>query len=122
MPIPDPKTVEGASERSSDLLVWFEIHPTVSIVAFALACMIVIIAYFAGGRENFRKLWMSILCALIISALAMPIFIKFGRAFGLLKTAGGEIFVLLLVMFFISAVAAHIYEIITVSAREARPD
>ncbi|HNY91652.1 MAG TPA: hypothetical protein PKY55_04460 [bacterium] len=122
MPIPDPKTVAVASERSSDLLVWFEVHPTVSIVAFALACLIVVIAYFAGGRENFRKLWMSILCALIISALAMPIFIKFGRAFGLLKTAGGEIFVLLLVMIFISALAAHIYEIITVSAREARPD
>lgn len=122
MPIPEQQLAETATERSGDLLVWFEIHPTVSIVAFALGAMIFIIAYFAGGKENFAKLWASILIALIISVLAMPMFIRFGHLFGLLKSKGGEIFVLLLVMIFISAVASHIYEIITVSAREARPD
>jgi predicted PurR-regulated permease PerM len=111
-----------SGERGGDFLVWFEIHPTVSIVAFALGLMILVIAYFAGGKENFAKLWASILIALVISVLSMPLFIKFGRFFGLLKSKIGEIFVLLLLMIFISALAGHIYEIITVSAREARPD
>ncbi len=122
MPIPDPQTVSQAGERGGDFLVWFEIHPTVSIVAFALGVMIFIIAYFAGGRENFTKLWSSIIISLLISVLSMPIFIKFGHFFGLLKTKLGEIFVLFLFMIFVSALAGHLYEIVTVSAREARPD
>lgn len=122
MPIPEllPPAQGGAGEH--ELLVWFTIHPTISIVALALAMLIFVIAYFAGGRENRAKLLVSILLSLLIGVLSMPLFIKFGRALGLLTSTGGVVFVLVLLMTFIAALSAHIYEIITVSAREARPD
>ena len=122
MPIPDPLQVVAPTVRDGDFLIWFDINPTVSLIALTLGVMIFIMAYFAGGKENRSKLWMSTVLSIVISILAMPLFIRFGRALGILRDKYGEIFILLLLMFFISGLAAHIYEIITVSAREARPD
>jgi hypothetical protein len=122
MPIPDPTLVAATSGRQGDFLVWFDINPTISVVALSLGLLIFVIAYFAGGRENRAKLWMSIALSIVISILAMPLFIKLGKALGLLDSKPGEIFILFLLMIFIAGLSSHIYEIITVSAKEARPD
>ncbi len=121
MPIPDPTPAANAG-KASELLVWFQINETISIVALTVGILIFIIAYFAGGKENLSKLIASTVLSILIAVLAMPLFIKFGRFLGIMNTRGGEIFILLLLLFFISGLSAHIYEIITVSAREARPD
>ncbi len=122
MPIPDPTPVANGVGKPGEFLVWFPVNETISIVALTVGILIFIIAYFAGGKENFSKIIASTVISILIAMLAMPLFIKLGQFFGILNSREGEIFILVLLMFFIAGLSAHIYEIITVSAREARPD
>ncbi len=108
--------------RDQMMVEWFKIDKTVSYVALVVGLFIIVIAYFAGGRENKAKLIFSILSATLIGILSMPLFIKFGRWLGIFGHQWGEIFLLTVFIIFVTALASHAYEIVTVSAREARPD
>ena len=100
---------------------WFDVSETLSFIALAVGVAILVIAYFAGGKENSSKLFFSIIVSTLVGVLVMPLFIKFGLWLGVLDTTGGVITLIILAMLFVSAVAANSYEIVTVTAREARP-
>ncbi len=103
------------------VIEWFKVDKTVAYVALVLGLFIIIIAYFSGGKENRSKLFFSILTAVIVGVLSFPLFVKFGIWTGLFGHQWGEILLLILFFAFISALASHAYEIVTVSAKEARP-
>lgn len=104
-----------------ELLQWFSFSDTVSWVALSLGFLIFILAYYAGGRENRNRLILASLLAMLITALAFPLFLRLGRWLGILHTREGAIFILLLLLLFLSLLSCHIYEIVTVTAREAHP-
>ncbi len=108
-------------QNGGDLLWWPEIHPTVSIVALVLGFLLLVIAYFAGARDNRNKIVFSVISSVLIGILSLPLFIKFGHLLGILANPYGQVAVIVLVIVFVAMVASHAYEIVTVSAREARP-
>ena len=118
--IPADSTAQ-VSQAAQELLWWPEIHSTVSIIALVLGFLILIIAYFAGARDNRSKIVFSVVSAFLIGVLSMPMFIKMARFLGILSEPWGQVTILVLVMFFVALIASHAYEIVTVSAREARP-
>jgi hypothetical protein len=103
------------------LIEWFKVDRTVAYVALVLGIFIIIIAYFSGGKENKSKLLFAIISAVVIGILSFPLFIKFGMWSGLFGHQWGEIILLVFFFTYISALACHAYEIVTVSAKEARP-
>jgi hypothetical protein len=111
-----------AMVRDQMMVEWFKVDKTVSYVALVVGLFIIIIAYFAGGKENKAKLIFSIISATLIGILSMPLFIKFGRWLGIFGHQWGEIFLLSLFIVYVTALSCHAYEIVTVSAKEARPD
>lgn len=121
MSIADSVHVATPVSGLKEPLPWFTINETVSVVALTMGVIIFIISYFAGGRENRNKLIISTILSVMIVSFAMPLFIKFGRWAGLLQSREGTIFILIIVFIFLAAIACHIYEIVTVSAREAHP-
>ncbi|MBN2357232.1 hypothetical protein JXO59_14040 [candidate division KSB1 bacterium] len=121
MPIADTSNVLSPPSGTADSLYWFTINETISIVALTMGVLIFIIAYFAGGRDNRNKLIISTILSVIITSFALPLFLKLGRWLGLLESREGTIFILVLILLFLAALSCHIYEIVTVSAREARP-
>jgi hypothetical protein len=104
-----------------ELLQWFSINNTVSWVALSLGFLIFIMAYYAGGRENRNRLILASFLSLLITTLSFPLFLKLGRWLGILHSREGAIFILLLLLLFLSMLSCHIYEIVTVSARESHP-
>ncbi|MBN1541085.1 hypothetical protein JW992_02995 [candidate division KSB1 bacterium] len=106
---------------TGDLLWWPEVHPTVSIIALVLGFLLLLIAYFAGARDNRNKIIFSVISSVLIGILSLPIFIKFGHFLGILTHPYGQVAVLVVVIIFVAMVSSHAYEIVTVSAREARP-
>ncbi len=102
-------------------LPWFKINETASVVALTMGLIIFIISYFAGGRENRNKLIISTILSVVITTFAVPLFLKFGNWTGLVKSQEGMIFLVLLIFIFLGGLACHIYEIVTVSAKEAHP-
>ncbi len=110
-----------ATQTSQDLLWWPEFHSTVSIVALILGILVFVIAYFAGGVENKSKLLFSTTLAVLIGFLSMPLFIDFFAWLGILDSAYGKLSLFVLLIMFVAGLSCHSYEIVTVSAREARP-
>jgi hypothetical protein len=100
---------------------WITIHQTVSLVALVLACVIFVMGYFAGGKENKNRILFSFLFASVTGILVMPLFLKAGEWLGLTENGWGVAIVIICDFIFIAAVAVNMYEIITVTAREARP-
>jgi len=102
-------------------LSWFHVDETVSYIALALAAAILVIAYFAGGRENRTKLLFSIVLASLLSALITPLLLVLAQWLGITAASWGTIATLCVALILAAAIAAHTYEIVTVTAREARP-
>jgi uncharacterized membrane protein len=102
-------------------LWWPEFNTTVTTIAMALGLLLLIIAYFAGARDNQNKIIFSIFTASLIGFLSMPLFIKLGEILGVIQNRWGRVGILTLAIIFVATVSSHVYEIITVSAREARP-
>ncbi len=109
-------------EREQMIIEWFKVDKTVAYVALVVGLFIIIIAYFSGGRENRHKLIFSILSSAVIGILTMPLFIKFGIWIGLFGYQWGEILLMTIYIFYIAALSCNAYEIVTVSAKEARPN
>ena len=100
---------------------WFHVDTTVSYIALALGAAIIVIAYFAGGRENRNKMIFCILLASVLAVLIMPLLMRLADWLGLLATPWGQIATISSALVFAAVIAAHAYEIVTVTAREARP-
>lgn len=109
-------------EREQMIIEWFKVDKTVAYVALVVGLFIIIIAYFSGGRENRHKLIFSILSSVVIGILTMPLFIKFGIWVGLFGYQWGEIVLMTIYVLYIAALSCNAYEIVTVSAKEARPN
>jgi len=115
-------STEALLVKEQIVIEWFKVDKTVAYIALVVGLFIIIIAHFSGGRENRNKLLFSILSAVIIGVLSFPLFVKFGLWIGLFGHQWGEIFLLSAFMVYIAALASHAYEIVTVSAKEARPN
>ena len=102
-------------------LQWIPINKTLSLIAITLGLAIFVISYFAGGKDNNTKSLFSICFAVLIGLFSFPLFVKAAEWLGIIKTQYGMISVIVIVMIFVAAVATNIYEIVTVTAREARP-
>ncbi len=103
------------------ILTWFPVSETLSLIALALGCALIIIAYFTGARENKAKVLFSIISSMLIIILSMPLFLRLGKWLGILNSTWGAVTVLILALLFAVCVGVHAYEVVTVSAREARP-
>ncbi len=108
-------------EKTSGGIHWIVFNDTISIIALTLGVGIFIISYFAGGRENKSRIFFSIIFSLLVSFFSMPLFIKACEWLGIAGTPWGDIALVTFVMIFVAAVASNAYEIVTVSAKEARP-
>jgi len=116
----DTTTVLLAKEQI--VIEWFKVDKTVAYVALVVGLFIIIIAHFSGGKENRNKLLFSAACASVIGLLTFPLFVKFGHWIGLLGHKWGEIVLMTLFIIYIAALSCNAYEIVTVSAKEARPN
>ncbi|MBN2410321.1 hypothetical protein JXQ31_01440 [candidate division KSB1 bacterium] len=102
-------------------LQWIHMNNTISLIALTLGISIFVISYFAGGKENKSRLVFSVLFALLIGFFSMPLVIKAAHWLGIMESNFGIVFVVTVVMLFVACIAANLYEIVTVTAREARP-
>lgn len=102
-------------------LWWPQIHETVSIIAFVLGFLIMLIANFAGARTNRAKLMFAFLFTSILGVLSMQIILKLAEQFGMMRYTWGSVAIITIVIIYITAVAIHLYEIVIVSSREAIP-
>ncbi len=102
-------------------LWWPQIHETVSLIAFVLGFLIMLIANFAGARTNRGKLIFAFLLTTVLGILAMQIILKVATDLGVLKYTWGTVAVIVVLILYITAVAIHLYEIVIVSSREAIP-
>jgi len=109
------------TEFTNTGLQWIQMNNTIPLIALTLGISIFVISYFAGGRENKTRLLFSVIFALLIGFFSMPLIIKAGHWLGLMNSKFGSIVVITFIMFFVASIAANIYEIVNVSAREARP-
>ena len=55
---------------------WPSINDTVSWVTLIFGLLIYVIAYFAGGKQNQRKILFTMIFCIVAGALSMPIFQK----------------------------------------------
>jgi hypothetical protein len=109
------------TEPVMNSIQWIPINRTISLIALTLGIAIFVISYFAGGKENNTKSLFSICFAVLIGFFSFPLFIKAGEWLGIMNSGYGKIAIITLVMIFVAAIATNIYEIVTVTAREARP-
>ncbi len=109
------------AESAAAGLQWIPMNNTISLIALTLGIAIFVISYFAGGRENKSRLVFSVLFALLIGFFSMPLVIKAAFWLGIMQSDFGRVFVITVVMLFVASIAANLYEIVTVTAREARP-
>lgn len=101
---------------------WPIINDTVPWVALIIGFLIYFIAYFAGGRLNKGKMIFAITFSVVIGALSFPLFEKlYILIAGQLGERFSWILTMLLFMAFVIAIGVNMYEIITVTAREAHP-
>jgi hypothetical protein len=101
---------------------WPSLGNTVPWVAFVIGLLIFVISYFAGGRQQQRKIIFATVFSVVIGALCVPLFDKLEIfVSGLFGAGTARIVVMLLFMLYVVAVGIHLYEIITVTAREAHP-
>ncbi|HNR68099.1 MAG TPA: hypothetical protein PKN04_10145 [bacterium] len=113
-------TQTAAANTAIDYIYWPHIHPTISIVALVVGILIMFIAYIAGGRYNSSKIIFSVTCAFLIGILTVPLFIRLANVLSVSQKVG-QAGILLLIILFVAMVSTHAYEVVTVSAREARP-
>jgi hypothetical protein len=109
------------TEPAFQAMWWFPVHRTVTLIAVVLACVIFVICYFAGGRENKNRIFFSYIFAALIGIMVMPLLIKAGLWLGILNSEWGAAILTSVDFIVVAAVAVNVYEIITVTAREARP-
>ena len=119
------KTITPDSLKTAEYILpgWPFINNTVPWVTLIIGILIIIIAHFAGGRLNSKKILFTITFTLIVGILVMPLFerlaVSIASLFGSVRV--GWIISMSLFMAFLAAVAVNLYEIIVVTAREAYP-
>lgn len=94
---------------------WPEFGSTVSIVALALAVAVFVFAAFSGARANKVRIIFAVCLATVIGWFIMPLAVKAASALHIADTKAGVVILVTLMMFLVAAVAACIYEIITVT-------
>jgi hypothetical protein len=104
--------------ENADLLVWPQMNSTASIIALVLALAIFFFGYYSGVRANRTRVIISVLIATAIGIFTMPYIVKIGKLLGIIKKEWGVVILLLLMMIFITALAVHVYEIITVTTKD----
>ena len=100
---------------------WLHFNNTLSIVAITMGLCIFVIAYFAGGRENSTRIIFSVVLAWLVGFFSMPLLIRAATWLGLLDMPYGNVILVSVLILLVAALAANAYEIVTVTAREARP-
>ena len=123
MPTVSPTdSLEHAARTVEPIMWWPEISDTITLVALILGFLIIVISYFAGARENSNKIFFSIILSTAITLLSMPLLIyATSWVLGSTQSRWGPIFMIFVAILFTATVAVHAYEIVVVSAREARP-
>lgn len=100
---------------------WLPFGHTVPIIALAIGISSLIYARFAGYRDNKRQIYLGTIVASIVGFFSMPMLIKLGEMLGFTKNKYGVIFLVTLLIIYVAYVAVNVYEITTVTAKEARP-
>ncbi len=123
MPTAAPSdSLEQATRTVEPIMWWPEISETITLVALILGFLIIVISYFAGARENSSKIFFSIILSTAITVLSMPLLIHATSwVLGSTQSLWATIFMIFVAILFTATVAVHAYEIVVVSAREARP-
>jgi FtsH-binding integral membrane protein len=120
--VPESSAAADTTARHLPAELWWpQIHETVSLIAFVLGFLLMLIANFAGARTNRGKLIFAFLFTSVLGILAMQIILKVAKDLGVLQYSWGTIAVIVALILYITAVAIHLYEIVIVSSREAIP-
>lgn len=94
----------------------------IMLIAVALGIAIILIGYFfAGGKNNKAAVVFSISVSTVVGILTLPLIFQLGNSLNLMDRPAAVTFLILLDFVFIATVSALAYEIVTVTAREARP-
>ena len=94
---------------------WPEISNTVSSSALLLALAVFVFGMFSGVRANKARIIFSVCLSTVIAWLTMPLAVKEASALHLVNTKTGVVILVTAMMLFVAAVAASVYEIITVT-------
>lgn len=97
------------------IFFWPEIGNTASIVALVVALMIFVFAMFSGALANKIRIVFTVSLSTAIGWFAMPLAVKAASALSIMETKSGIMILVTVMMFFVTAVATSIYEIITVT-------
>ncbi|MBN1997717.1 hypothetical protein JW935_09205 [candidate division KSB1 bacterium] len=116
-----PDTVEVAAGQVTHVFWWLPVSETLSIIALVLGGSIILFSYFAGGKENVSKIFFSFIVSTMSGLLAMPYIVRLGAYLDILNYEWGMMVVVMTDAVFVALVAVCAYEIVTVTAREARP-
>jgi len=94
----------------------------IMLIAVALGIAIILIGYFfAGGKNNKAAVMFAISVSTVVGILTLPLIFKLGESLDLMNRPPAVTFLIILDFVFIATVSALAYEIVTVTAREARP-
>ncbi len=94
----------------------------ITLIAIALGFAIILIGYFfAGGKKNKAAVVFSISVSTVIGILTLPLIFKLGNSLNLMNSPVAVTVLIMVDFVFIATVSALAYEIVTVTAREARP-
>jgi hypothetical protein len=114
-------TTFSVFRSTDDFFWWLPVNDTVAYVALAIGAMIMFIAYFAGGKENMPRIIFSIFVSVIVGGLVMPLLVRGASWLGILSYDWGKMAVIVADLLVVATVATNTYELITVTAKEARP-
>ena len=106
---------------SAPCIWWPNINETASIVAVGIGVVILIMAQFAGARDNKTQIFLGMTIATLMGIFTMPLLIKLGNFLGIMRSKWGGVILLVIMMIYVAAIAVNVYELTTVTAKEARP-
>ncbi len=100
----------------------YSLDDKIMLIAIAIGIAIILIGYFfAGGKKNKSAVVFSISVSTVVGILTLPLIFKLGESLDLMNRPGAVTGLIILDFVFIATVSALAYEIVTVTAREARP-
>ncbi len=116
-----PDSAGAAAGQTQPLFWWLPVSETMSVIALVLGGAIILFSYFAGGRENSPKIFFSFVISAMSGILVMPLIVRSALYMEILHYQWGWMTVVATDIVFVALVGICAYEIVTVTAREARP-
>ncbi|NOY61428.1 MAG: hypothetical protein GXO75_21145 [Calditrichaeota bacterium] len=118
----DTTSTDSLSALGIARLKMYNPDSKIVLIAVALGIAIILIGYFfAGGKKNKTAVGFAISVSTVVGILTLPLIFQLGESLNLMGRPPAVTVLIILDFVFIACVSALAYEIVTVTAREARP-